>query len=90
MCYGGQIVNTLAHTDLHGAAPRGSRPGVKVGKPCQYQTIASLGHAQGIGLADDSLAVQRETAVHFYGTHGHNDDVIALQIFLNLAVEHFG
>ena len=86
---GAQVVDALADTDLHSAAAGGSGTGVEIGKAGEHQTVAAFCHLQGVGFADDGFAVQGEAAVHFGGAHGDDDDVIAGEVILNLAVQHF-
>ena len=85
---GGQVVYPLPHADLHSAAARGGGSGVEIRQSGQHKAVTGLGHPQGVSLADDGLAVQRKAAVHLDRADRHNDDVVVLQIFLDLAVEH--
>ena len=74
---GAQVVDALANAHLNGTAAGGCGTGVEIRQARQHQAVAGLGHFQGESLADDGLAVQRQSAVHLHRAHRHDDDIVA-------------
>ena len=84
---GAQVIDALADRYLHRATTGCGSTGVEIRQAGQNQAVTSFCHLQGVSLGDHGFGIQRETAVHLGSAHGHDDDVVSLQIFLNFGVQ---